>query len=677
MTNVALHNVGLAAAYILGAKLCQSFAIDPGNVTPIWISSGISFIWVYHQGYRVLPGVFLGAFIGNVSAYLFDTGALPIELSLGAGVMNGIGDALCIFIGVWIMRRFAGQQPICASIKTATIFIIGPVILGSGVSALFGVTGLWIAGLVPTEAYSNVFITWTIGDFMGILLLVPILESLLIRKLKPIYQATDDIIETVLFLALVAVLIVVAVQKYGSFTSHLAIYGLAPLLTIYSVRQQEIKVTLAAFFVGVLTLTSVATLAPPMVANLNVFILEFQLILFSLIATMLLIASSVNNIKGLSEKINQDKSMFLANMSHEIRTPMTGVLGLTELLLKTPLNSPQQEILSNISTSGKMLRQIINDVLDQSKINAGKLEINEQAFELNKSPELATAVFQTKAEDKGLELNVHLAADLPSHVLGDEHRINQVLFNFVSNAIKFTESGAVDIHLRKKHGMIEFSVEDTGMGIDEHALTGLFNPFEQANKSITRSHGGTGLGLSISKNLVELMRGEIGVESRLNSGSKFWFRLPLESALSQDLDQSEAQTVEHRKRSLEILVAEDVEINQIVLESLLTDAGHQCTLASDGEEAVIKFQEQSFDLVLMDIRMPNVDGIEALKRIRALESEGSHVPIIAVTADVAEGHVKDFLESGFNAVAHKPLEPEKLFAAIDKHTRRVRPYCSH
>ena len=368
-----------------------------------------------------------------------------------------------------------------------------------------------------------------------------------------------------------------------------------------------------------------------------------------------------------AEVLAGHKQRFLANMSHEIRTPMTGVMGVTDMLLKTNLDDTQREMVSNIKASGKILRQVINDVLDQSKIEAGELEINNKTFELKSIPKLALSILEPKAKDKGIELLLEIDQRIPKLIFTDDVRLRQVLFNLVSNATKFTNEGHVQIRIMLEDEFIRFEVEDTGVGMSLEAQKIIFTPFKQADSTDSMSLSGTGLGLSISKSLVELMGGKIGVDSELGKGSVFWFTLPFVEVDQDDLRTEQQDGLTPSKiEPLNILIAEDVELNQIIIESLLTDYGHQCTLTSDGAEAVSELQKDDFDLVLMDIRMPNVSGIEAFKQIRELNEPYCHIPIIALTADVAEGSVKEFREIGFNEVAHKPVEIESLLKAIDQ-----------
>ncbi|GMM83989.1 ATP-binding protein [Pseudoalteromonas sp. MTN2-4] len=663
--SLVLQNLYLAASYVIAAKLCQYFAIEPGNVTPIWLASGICFIWVYLMGNKLLPGVFLGAFIGNVSAYIFNDESPSTLLSIFAGSMNGLGDLLCIWVGVSTMKKLFPNKYILDNVSSVAVFIIVPVILGSLISATFGVTGLWIAELIPSSAFLNVFVTWTIGDFMGILLLVPFLESFLIKKQKLHLNNKYEALEILSILFTAIILIFIEIKFHGQFLSHISIFILIPLLTLYSVRQKEVIITFSAFFLGIFAILVLAISPPANLLEYNKVILQYQLALFSIISTMMFIAASVNNIIELNQKINKEKSMFIAKMSHEIRTPLTGVLGLTDILKKTQLSDKQFQILGNIQDAGRTLRQVIDDILDQSKIEAGKLKIKKSKFKLRTVPDLVVSIFSSEATNKSVVLELKIDRTVPEYAYGDPNRIRQILFNLVSNALKFTSSGSVTITLSWENKMLSVEITDTGMGIDEKSLSKIFYPFEQAEQTLSRKHGGTGLGLSISKSLVEQMGGEIGARSQLSKGTTFWFRIPLPSAERLDNKGSEVLVKSDSKDYLRILVAEDVKINQIIIEAMLKAEGHQYTFANDGLEALEQLETNNYDVILMDIRMPNMDGLEALKAIRKLKDDRRYLPVIAVTAEVEEGSIKEFIESGFDAVEHKPIDSDSLFNTIN------------
>jgi signal transduction histidine kinase len=370
---------------------------------------------------------------------------------------------------------------------------------------------------------------------------------------------------------------------------------------------------------------------------------------------------------------SQARAEFLATVSHEIRTPMTGVLGIAEMLDKTKLDAEQKKLVKHIRDSGTMLHEIVNDVLDQSKITAGKLTLEEIAFELRSVPEMAVSMFRQQADEKRLTLAFEYDESLPQFISGDPTRLRQVLFNLLGNAFKFTRHGSVTLKVSHQGRDVRFDVQDTGKGIDKASLASLFDPFTQANTSVSREYGGTGLGLTISKSLIEMMGGEVKVVSEPEKGSTFSFTMPLRQVDAPEAADKPANTLAIQDLgSLKILVAEDVEINQIILESLLEDEGHICTFANHGGEALEAIEADDYDLVLMDIRMPKVDGIKALKAIRSRDDAKRELPVIALTADVAEGQLDTFLQEGFDEVASKPVVPERLLGTIAEVMRKQR-----
>ena len=372
-----------------------------------------------------------------------------------------------------------------------------------------------------------------------------------------------------------------------------------------------------------------------------------------------------------AEVANRAKSEFLANMSHEIRTPMTAVIGMAELLLESPLSDRQRDKVETIIGSGEGLLVIINDILDLSRLEAGKLEIRPRDIGLHSLLHGVVELMADKARAKGLELSIDLPEGLPERVHADGARIRQVLINLVGNAIKFTERGGVRIRASlgtRTAGLVglRFSVEDSGSGISQDDLQRLFEKFEQGDSATNRHYGGSGLGLAISKQLVELMDGEIGADSALGQGSTFWFTLPLREARS-GLSEPAAPQARHfgAARALKILLAEDNAVNQTLFSSLLGGLGHELTLAHNGREAVEAAGEQSYDVILMDVRMPVVDGLEATRLIRQAEGPNQTAPIIAVTADAMVDNEQEFLDSGMDAIATKPIRLAQLLEAID------------
>lgn len=397
--------------------------------------------------------------------------------------------------------------------------------------------------------------------------------------------------------------------------------------------------------------------------------------------------------KKATEDSHRAKEIFLANMSHEIRTPMTGILGIANLLSKTELDEQQKKFTKLISESANNLLTIVNDVLDIEKIAAGKIDLEYIPFKIEDKVFTTLQSFQFKAEDKNI--NLLLNSTLPDDlvVIGDPYRLSQIINNLLSNALKFTYEGEISINMDYRPGndsksmIMEIQVQDTGIGIKEDRLSDIFNPYVQATSDTTRKYGGTGLGLTICKNLIEMQGGKITVASKVNEGTTFTFQLPYQRGDVSLLPADSKEDLNFKDlESVKILVAEDVELNQFLIKHILESWGCEVTVVSNGNEAVEKVRKQQFDLILMDIQMPEMDGISATKMIRSLNiveksvidksaitkkirtlnaKDKSAIPIIALTANALKGDGQKYLNIGMNGYISKPYTEEKLFQVIN------------
>lgn len=375
-----------------------------------------------------------------------------------------------------------------------------------------------------------------------------------------------------------------------------------------------------------------------------------------------------------AESANRAKSQFLANMSHELRTPMNAIIGFTDLLMRGDNDARRLEQLRHIDSASRSLLALINQILDLSKIEAGRLELEQRPFAPAAMMEEMEALFRSQAATRGLKLILHRADDLPLAVSGDVMRLEQVLINLLGNALKFTPAGEIELSINRQPGAtlgLEFTVRDSGIGISPEQQARLFSPFSQADSSITRRYGGSGLGLFISRQLVEAMGGQLNLDSTPGRGSRFSFTVPLSEVDAAQLAAPEAPMrpaiqqlqAAQQLQGLRVLLAEDHALNRRLVARILGDAGVQLDMAENGRQAVEMAQAHEYDLVLMDLQMPEMDGLEAARAIRLLPGR-ERLPIIAVTANAYDEDRAACQAAGMNDFLAKPIDAEPLLSLL-------------
>jgi len=386
------------------------------------------------------------------------------------------------------------------------------------------------------------------------------------------------------------------------------------------------------------------------------------------------IRREIETAKAIAETASREKSLLLANVSHELRTPMTGVLGIADLLLATDLAPQQRRYVEVMQSSGNLLLRIINDVLEFSRIEEGRIEIEERPFDLGVVVAGVTDILAPMFRDKGLALDMRLPAGELPKLLGDAARFQQILYNILGNALKFTQVGSVALDVDcalASDGAVRVSVRirDTGIGIETTKLDRIFRAFEQADASVAQRFGGSGLGLWICKRLVERMGGEISVTSEPGRGSEFFFSLPLRTVASAPTPGATQTAPASDMRALDVLLTDDSDVNRMVIKAVLEKQGHRIVEAIDGAQALELARTRSFDVVLMDIQMPVMDGVTAVQKIRELPAPLGRVAIFAVTADILSERREAYLRNGFDKVLAKPVD----WALLKQALREVPP----
>ncbi len=675
----------VALLYFLTARLGLGLYIAEGTATLVWPPTGVAIAALLLFGQRLWPAVTAGALVTTLSI-----GVPPL-----AAVAMAIGNTAEAMVAVLLLQRLAIAANPFDTVRGNLLYVLVAALAATPVSALVGAAATVASGIRPPESFANLFLMWWIGDLAGALLLAPLLFLLGIRWLdqgRPDGTVRWGMTGRYLEFALVTVLAVTAAMAiHGSWlpqrmAGHLS--WLPFLLLLWAARRFSPLATVAvSFLVSLATVSCVldsGTLRDQgHVTERLLYLYTFlfvqaiaALVTSSFVHERRLMVRELQRTREEAREASAQKSRFLANMSHEIRTPLNGIIGMTSLLEEEATSREQRERLRIIHNSANSLLNILNDIIDHARIEAGKLSIDPRVFPLQPLLRDVVGLFQPQAEVKGISLGARLAGDLPSHVLADDTRLRQILVNLLSNAVKFTDRGRITLEVfrdDRQPDTLLFVVTDTGIGIPADALERVLQPFTQADASTTRRHGGSGLGLTISRQLAEHMGGSLTLRSHPGNGTVVEVRLPLPEATpaSAPVRQAGGLPMRNGIRPVRVLLAEDNPVNVSVTRQLLEKLGCQVSIATDGEQALARAGE-GHDLVLMDCHMPRRDGYETCRAIRARErATGRHVPIIGLTASTLPDERDRCLGAGMDDYVAKPVRVADLAFILGRYVSRA------
>ncbi|KQV56579.1 MULTISPECIES: ATP-binding protein [unclassified Caulobacter] len=642
--------LGLGLAVFALAYVCIELPRRFGHNAPIWLANALVLTVLLRTEARRWPLLVAGAAAGTFLASLY----LKSRLGLAAGLM--VANVTEYLFCAWALRRTVGREIVIGRPRDL------------GLLALFGVCGPVLSSVISTATFAALgwgglpmrAMSWILSNALGLMALVPCLLAL--------SQAGDLLAERPLtrrgWLALAA-LDAAALLVFGQ-NRYPLLFLIPPVLAFVALELEVLGAAIGVVMVGAVAVVFTALDSGPIglvSGDLTERALFLQLFLVVAIFSALPLASTSaqrRRLKVQAEEAAHVKSEFLANMSHELRTPLTAVLGFTQLVEDQPeLSDETRGYVQRVANAGKALRATVNDILDFSKLEAGQVDIKPQPMSAADLTRETAELFAAQARDKGVALRVSGLAELPPLVEADPDRLRQILLNLIGNAVKFTESGTVIVTTRFAAQRLSFEVSDTGPGIAAEQAGQLFQRFSQVDGASTRKSGGTGLGLAICKGLVDAMGGQIGVESAPGAGSRFWFEIPARMA------EAAAEDAAPRARiglpaGCRVLVVDDNAANRHLVRAILGPFGVALTEASDGDEGIVEAETQAFDVILMDLRMPRVDGRTAATRIREGQGPNRRQPILVFSAD-ASALPDDPLFAGHVA---KPLSALGLIEAM-------------
>ncbi|HEY3741040.1 MAG TPA: ATP-binding protein [Bryobacteraceae bacterium] len=667
----------LVVVQALTTRLGIAFLTD--NIAGMWPASGVAMAVMILVGWRALPAIAFGTLIGQV------WGGTPFPVAAG----DSTAAAVAVAISYTALKRTRAFQLPIESTASLLAWWVGGVVIMPLTSATLGQVSHWAAGS-PFDDPVTAYRFWAADDAIAVIIVgSAILAATDVIKRQRWREHSAEAAAAIVSCALLSHIAFNSATEAHRYVwmQHLPV----PVMVWMAVRFGFPGAAIGSFVMAAAAILAVmASNVVRAQVDANALVFECQVALLVTTLTSMAIAAVIEDrnrkeralteserttkellaseahLRVEAQAASKAKGEFLANMSHEIRTPMNGIIGLTELAFAIAESTEQREYLEGVKFSAHSLLHVLNDILDSSKIEAGKLDLVPVEFALRETLNGVIASVRTVAGTKGLEIHQNVDDGLAQYYFGDDLRLRQILFNLLNNAIKFTHQGSIELRAHAEAGMmIHFSVRDTGIGISPSGLSRLFKPFQQADNSGTRKYGGTGLGLSISSRLVEMMGGRVWVESELEKGSTFHFTVRLEVRDGESIPKplADAAVAPSPPPPMRILVAEDNPVNQKLISKILERMGHSVTLAATGREAVAFATAAGFDCILMDVQMPEMDGLDATRMLRA---QGTQTPVYALTARAMDGDEQICRAAGMNGYLVKPLDLSRLRQALSE-----------